>query len=106
MQQIHQACTYLGHPYLKFPFCFYKARLEIGSGSSERNCFIVIVAVYQLHYKVLMSICVSFHLCVCVHDNSKYNGSIHLKLEQVVVYENSSDEFDIGHCMIKVKVTA
>ena len=50
------------------------------------------------------SVCVS--VCVCVHDNSKNNGSIHLKLEQIVVYENSSDEFDIGHCAIKVKVTA
>ena len=39
-------------------------------------------------------------------DNSKDNSSIHLKLEHVVVYENSSDEFDIGHCPIKVKVAA
>ena len=53
-----------------------------------------------------MSIYVSFRLCVCVHDNSKNNGSINLKLEHVVVLENSSDEFDIGHCPIKVKVTA
>ena len=41
-------------------------------------------------------------VCVCVsvvHDNSKNNGSIHLKLEHIVVhvYENSSDEFNIGH---------
>ena len=56
--------------------------------------FLVIVAVYQP--------CVS----VCVHDNSKNNGSIHLKLEHIVVYENSSDEFDIEYCPIKVKVTA
>ena len=28
-----------------------------------------------------------------------------MKLEYVVVYENSSDEFDIEHCQIKVKVT-
>ena len=56
-----------------------------------------------------MSVCVSvcvpvflcFCLCVCVHSNSKNNGSIHLKLEHIVVYENSSDEFDIGHCPIK-----
>ena len=61
-----------------------------------------------------MSVCVSLHLsvfpslrlCACVHDNSKVNGSIHLKLEHVVVYENSSEELDIGHCPIKVKVTA
>ena len=49
----------------------------------------------------------SFRLCVCVcvHDNSKNNGSIHFNLEHVVVFENSSEEFDIGHCPIKVKVT-
>ena len=45
-------------------------------------------------------------LSVCVHDNSKNNGSTDLKLEHIVVYENSSDEFDIGHYPIKVKVTA
>ena len=49
-----------------------------------------------------MCICVS----VCVLDNSKNNSSIHLKLEHIVAYENSSDEFDIGHCPIKVKATA
>ena len=64
------------------------------------------------------SVCVSVCVCVCVHDNPKKNGSIHLhdnpkkngsihlKLEHIVVYENSSDEFDFGHCPIKVKVTA
>ena len=56
-----------------------------------------------------MSVCVSVCLCVCVsvcvHDNSENNGSIHLKLEHIVVYENSSNEFDIGHYPIKVKVT-
>ena len=48
--------------------------------------------------------CLSVCLSVCVHDNSKNNGSIHLKLEHIVVYENSSDKFDIGDCLIKVKV--
>ena len=51
-----------------------------------------------------MSLCLCVCLCVCVsvcvHDNSKNNGSIRLKLEHIVVYENSSDEFDIGHCPI------
>ena len=28
-----------------------------------------------------------------------------MKLDNIVVYENSSDEFDIEHCRIKVKVT-
>ena len=55
---------------------------------------------------VCPSVCVSVCLSVCVHDNPKTNGSIDLKLEHIVVYENSSDKFDIGHCPIKVKVTA
>ena len=55
---------------------------------------------------VCLSVCMSVCVSVCVHDNSKNNGEIHLKLEHIVVYENSSDEFDIGHCLIKVKVTA
>ena len=52
-----------------------------------------------------MSVCVAVCLSSCVHENSKYNGSINLKLEHIVAYENSSDEFDIGHCPIKAKVT-
>ena len=52
---------------------------------------------------VCVSRCLSVCVSVCVHDNSKNNGSIHLKLEHIVVYENSSDQFDIGHCPIKVK---
>ena len=57
---------------------------------------------------VCPSVCLSVCVCVsvCVHDNSKNNPSINLKLEHIVVYENSSEEFDIGHCAIKVKVTA
>ena len=51
---------------------------------------------------VCVSVCLSVCVCVCVHDNSKNNGSIDLKLEHIVVYENSSDEFDIGHCLFKV----
>ena len=53
-----------------------------------------------------LSVCLSVCLSACVHDNSKNNGSIDVKLEHTVVYENSSDEFGIGHCPIKVKVTA
>ena len=56
-----------------------------------------------------LSVCLSWRLAVCLsvrHYNSKNNGSIHLKLEHTVVYGYSSDEFDIGHCLIKVKVTA
>ena len=51
-------------------------------------------------------VCLSVCLSVRVHDNSKNNGSVDLKLEHIVVYENCSDKFDIGHCPIKVKVTA
>ena len=68
------------------------------------------------NYTVLMSVCVSVCLgvcvcvcvcvSVCVHDNSKSNGSIHMIFEHIVMYENSLDEFDIGHSLIKVKVTA
>ena len=72
---------------------------------------IIIVVVYQpqlyIEYSRLsVCVCVCVCLCVCVHDNSKNNGSIDLKLEHIVVYENNSDEFDIGLCLIKVKVTA
>ena len=56
-----------------------------------------------------LSVFPSFRLSVCVSMykiTQKNNDSIHLKLEHVAVFENSSDEFDIGHCPIKVKVTA
>ena len=53
-----------------------------------------------------LSVCLCVCLSVCVHDNSKNNGSIDVKLEHTVVYENSSEEFDIEHCPIKVKVMA
>ena len=32
---------------------------------------------------------------VLLHDNSKRNRSKNMKLEYIVVYENSSDKFDI-----------
>ena len=50
------------------------------------------------------SVCLYVCLSVCVHDNSKNNGSSDLKLEHIVVYENTSDEFDLGHCLIKVNI--
>ena len=55
----------------------------------------------------LESLCVCVCLCVCVflHDNSKRNRSRNTKLEYIIVYENSSDEFDIELRRIKVKVT-
>ena len=47
----------------------------------------------------------SVFVCVCLHDNSKRNRSRNMKLEYIVVFENSSDEFDIELHLIKVKVT-
>ena len=60
----------------------------------------VVVAVYQpkLH-------CTHLHLSVCVYDNSKNNGLINLKHKFIVVCGKRSDDFDIGHCPIKVKDT-
>ena len=61
------------------------------------------------NYRVLVrvSLCVCVCLCVCVflHDNSKRNRSRNTKLEYIVEYENSSDEFDIELHRMKVKVT-
>ena len=65
------------------------------------------------NYRVLVrvSVCVCARVCVCVrvcvflHDNSKRNRSRNTKSEYSVVYENSSDEFDIELHRIKVKVT-
>ena len=34
-------------------------------------------------------------VCMFLNDNSKRNRSRNRKLEYIVVYENSSDEFDI-----------
>ena len=56
-----------------------------------------------------MCVCVCDE-CVCVfffflHHNSKRNRSRNTKLEYIVVYKNSSDEFDIELRQIKVNVT-
>ena len=65
--------------------------------------FIIIVAFFEnatIEYSS-ESVCV----CVCLHDNSKRNRSRNMKFEYIVVYENSSDKFDIERHQIKVKVT-
>ena len=51
----------------------------------------------------LESVCVC--LCVFLHNITKRNRSRNTKLEYIVEYENSSDEFDIELRRIKVKVT-
>ena len=61
------------------------------------------------NYRVLMSVCVCVSVCLSMYTiTPKNNGSIHLQLEHILlhVYGNSSDEFDIVHFPIKVKVTA
>ena len=52
-----------------------------------------------------LCVCVCVFVCVFLHDNSRRNRSRNTKLEYIVVYENSSDEFDIELHRIKVKVT-
>ena len=52
---------------------------------------------------VFVSVCVS--VCLSVYTITQKIMVQYLKLEHIVVYENSSDEFDIGHYPIKVKVT-
>ena len=49
--------------------------------------------------------CVCVCVCVFLHDNSKRNRSRNTKLEYIVEYENSSDEFDIELRRMKVKDT-
>ena len=60
---------------------------------------------YRVLVRVSLCVCVCVCVCVCLHDNSKRNRSRNTKLEYIVVYENSSDEFDIELHQIKVKVT-
>ena len=55
-----------------------------------------------------MCMCVCIHLSVCVFilfDSSKYNKSRNLKFDYIVLCRISSEKFDIGLCLIKVKVT-
>ena len=73
------------------------------TATKEYSCLSVCLGVCL---SVFLSVCVCVCVWVCVNDNSKNNDSIQLKLEHIVVYENSSDKFDIGYCPIKVKVTA
>ena len=76
---------------------FYSCGLS--SATIEYSCPSVCLSVCLC---VCLGVCVS----VCVHNNSEKNSSIHLKFEHIVVNENSLDEFDIAHYLIKVKVMA
>ena len=44
------------------------------------------------------SMCVCFCVCVFLHENAIRNWSRNMKFKYIVVYENNSDKFDIGHC--------
>ena len=80
-----------------------------------RTLSLVIVAFLEnatIEYSsVCVCLCLCLCLCVCVCvcvfllNNTKRNRSRRMKLEYIVVYEKSSEEFGIEHCRIKVKVT-
>ena len=83
-------------------YCFfYHYSCGLSTATIEYSCPSVCLS-------VCLGVCLGVFLCVClsVYTITQNNGSIDLKLEHIVVYKNSSDEFDIGHCPIKVKVTA
>ena len=82
---------------------FYSCGLSTATIEYSSACVCVSVCVCVW----CVSVCVSVCLCVCKHDNSKNNSSMNLKkFEYMVAYENISDELDIGHCPIKIKVRA
>ena len=81
--------------------------IKLPSNSHIYICILIIV-----NYRVLIRVCVSVCVCVCVcvrvcvrvcvcvflHDNMKF--------KYIVVCENNSDKFNMGHCQTKVKVMA
>ena len=52
------------------------------------------------------SVCVCVFPCVFLHDNSKRNRSSNMKCKYIVVNENNSDKFDIGHCLTNTNFQA
>ena len=92
---------------------------NLRKNSKRTNCqlvlqFLLNIISYQYHHIcslsteyscTRLSVCVCVCLCDCVQDNSKNNLKINLQLEHIVVPGKSSDEFEIVHCPIKVKVT-
>ena len=61
---------------------------------------------YRVLVRVSVCVCVSVFVCVCVCFCTITQKEIrNTKSEYIVVYENSSDEFDIELHRIKVKVT-
>ena len=70
--------------------------------SSSLVCYSCVFG--KRNYRVLVRVSVCVCVCVFLHDNSKRNRSRNTKSEYIVVYENSSEEFDIELYRIKVKV--
>ena len=70
------------------------------------TCVQCVCVCWRAHVCVCVCVCVYVCVCVCVclHDNSKRNRSRKTKFEYIVMYENSSDEFDIELGRIKVTV--
>ena len=65
---------------MKPQLCFLKKNF------SSYSCGLSTATIQYSSPSVCVSVCLSVCLSVCVHDNSKNNGSIHLKLEHIVVY--------------------
>ena len=63
-----------------------------------------------MSYLVRLCVCVCVCVCACVRacmrvcNNLKRNRSRNAKFEYIVVYESSSDEFDIRRVKVKVAV--
>ena len=66
-------------------------------GPRSQRCKLV-----AFNYRVLVRVCV--FPCFCM-TTQKVIRSRNMKLEYIVVYENISDKFDVGHCRAKVKVS-
>ena len=90
-------------------FCYYRRLdLNLSFRKKQKDLFCYYSCVFgKRNYRVLVRVSVCVFVCVCVflHDNLKRNRSRNTKLEYIVEYENSSDEFDIELRWIKVKVT-
>ena len=86
---------------IREPGRLYQNRESPGEiGRSAVACYSC--AFGKRNHRVLVRVCVC--VCVFLHDNSKRSRSRNTKLENIVVYENSSDEFAIELRRIKVTV--
>ena len=87
----------------------YKLKLYIIQKNCEKIFYSCVLENATIGYSLeSLCVCVCVCLCVCVcfcMITQKENRSRNTKSEYIVVYENSSDEFDIELHRIKVKVT-